>query len=361
MSTLSTNLILNGGSSSRNAIYPYPTIGTPVASSTALNTPYVFNVSGNAHAFVFSPIESGDLTDFWVRVVSYTGTWALTDGVINVEVRLGFNGSNRPGLTLIGAFTIVLDGSYLGWVKKSGLAIPLVAGQLYTIVIADADGGVNFVTIARANSNQSGAFNNHGGNLTTANGFSSAASGSAATSYALKCHGVRYGGCNFTVLGTMGNNVLARGNKFKLDDPMTCIGCLIPLSFIAANWTIKIFADGVGPGGSPLLSLTKLNWTVNGATSPVHGFISFGNSNHVDLRPDTWYRIVIIPTANSAFPSKYGVGGSPDADVLAASLPFGGNFFSTVETGPSTWADDTAHVQAFTPVLVPRTSPTVTY
>lgn len=69
-----------------------PTLAyTAPASSTettlALDSAYTYASAGDAFAWCLFAQESGDLTDFWVKVTGYTGTWASTDGVINVQVR----------------------------------------------------------------------------------------------------------------------------------------------------------------------------------------------------------------------------------------------------------------------------------
>jgi hypothetical protein len=112
-----------------------------VGLTVALNSAYSFGVSGAAFFSGFIAQESATLTDFWLFVNSFVGTWGSTDQQINVEIRHGLTNSNIPGSTLVGSFAITLTAGVTGWKKHTlGSPIMLQAGGFYTFVVADNDG-----------------------------------------------------------------------------------------------------------------------------------------------------------------------------------------------------------------------------
>lgn len=323
-------------------------IAQPTVSVTtlALDSAYIYNSAGDAFFTAWSPDETGDLTDFWVKVSAYTGTWANTDGVINVEVRENIVATYRPGSTLIGSFTITLDGLTTGWIKKSGLAITLTAGKYYCFVIADADGGAaDFVTVVVKNSddNQLPPGGARWGitTVTTANGFSTTGSGAAGLgSVVIRQAGKLRAGSTFSTLATVTSGTYARGARVKLPMDATLVGCGVMFDapgVIFGNYSFKVFADGVAPGGTPLMSLAMPN-TPLGGTQPDIGSRILPAASQLDVDADTWYRYVWVPGADSTTPRKLTIGGSPDADVLLAALPFGGNAH-WIEDASGSWND----------------------
>lgn len=327
------------------------------ATNLALDSAYTYESAGDAFFFAFVPKESGNLTDFWLKVASYTGSWASTDGVLNVQVRLGLNGNNKPGTSLVGSFSVTLDGSTTGWVKQSGLGISLTAGTMYSIVIADADGGAtNFVTIVRCHANAGTlALASFPGNTSTADGYATAGTTLSVTpTYVLKQAGLLYGGSAHSIVSTLPSSTNERGLRFKLPYNATLVGAvsIADSSGVSAGMTLKLYADAVAPGGETIQAYTPALWTLGGATAPVLNSILFPAANHYDLLADTWYRFVCKPTANATTPRKSTIDGNPDADVLAATQSLGGNCYYTIENSGG-WDDDQASALLFAPILVP--------
>lgn len=327
----------------------------------ALDSAYTYGSSGDAVMFAFVPEETGNLTDFWVKVSAYTGTWGSTDGVINVQVREGLNGSNIPGTSLTGSFTITLDGSTTGWIKKSGLSISLTAGKVYTIVIADADGSAgNFVTLIHKYDSQSASTVTGSpfvpATITSTSGFSSAGtSANGSPAFVLKQNGVIYGGGGFSTIATTASSTVERGLRFQVPEKCTLMGVYMPndTSLLWVNHTFKLYADGTSPGGSALTSVTQSTTTVGGGTAPLPTSFLFPAASRYDLAPGTWYRLVVDPVSNLTAPRKCTIGGSPDADVLAAFLPFGNGHW--IEESGGAWDDSqTTATPMFGPILAPN-------
>ena len=328
----------------------------------ALDSAYTYASAGDAVMFNFVPQESANLTDFWIKVTGYTGTWGSTDGVINVEIRQGLNGSSIPGTTATGTFTITLDGSTTGWIKKTGLSIALTAGQMYSVVIGDADGGgVNFVTIAvRYTVNLVATLTPILRAVTTAtNGFSSAGTESSQQpAFCAKVGSIVYGGSGVSSVAASSSNSNEKGMRFQPTEDCTLVGYVIsnvPSNFYTSNITaFKTYADGTAPGGTTLSSVAPQ--TIASGTTPAPNVILVPAASRVDLIGGTWYRSAVDPSTNITFPSKCTVGGSPDADVLSVSFPFNGNAHYIEESGGS-WDDSqTTVIPTFGPVLLPKTA-----
>lgn len=340
-------------------------VGGPGSTSTgettlALDSAYTYASAGDALMYVFTPEESGNLTEFWIKVSSYTGTWASTDGVINVQVREGLASTSVPSTTLTGSFTIPLDGSTTGWIKTTGISVALTAGKVYCLVIGDADGGAsNFVTIVNKYDSQGSptVTGSPFASITTTSiaGFSSAgtqASGSAAC--VLKQNGVIYGGSGFSTIATVTNNTVERGLRFQVPEKCTLMGVFMPNDSVMlfGNHTFKLYAGATAPGGSVLTSVTQTSSTTG--ASPLPTGVIFSAANRYDLQPNTWYRLVVAPVSNINTPRKCTVGGSPDADVLSVFLPFGNGHW--IEESGGSWDDaQTNSIPMFGPILAPNT------
>jgi hypothetical protein len=343
--------------------YAGPSSATGI--TLALDSAYTYASAGDAVFWQFVAQESADLTDFWVKVSSYTGTWASTDGVINVEIRAGLNGNSIPGTTATGTFTITLDGSTTGWIKKSGLSIALTAGTVYSCVIADADGGAsNYVTIVNRailqpfTSNAGLATSLNVTTTTTANGYSSAgtAGASPAVSFA-KVGSLYYGGTAFSSVAGSTSNQMEKGMRFAPYDDCVFAGWVFSTAnqtFWAASRDFKLYATGASPGDPTLVTFTGVD--IASGTSPLPSVLMLPVASRVDLTAGTFYRCAVDPTTNSAAPSKCTIGGSPDADILAACMPFGNAHYIEEAAGP-TWDDtQTAVLPTFGPLLLPKTA-----
>lgn len=325
--------------------------------SLALDSAYTYGSAGDAYTWGFVALETANLTDLYVKVVSYTGTWASTDGVINFTIREGLNGTRIPGTTIVGSGTITLDGSTTGWIKKSGLSISLTAGKLYFIVVYDADGGAtNYVTMAiGTNSNTSGV-DSIGRYGTTSNGFSTA----YVSSGGLGCFVVKVGssvlaGGTFDSIATVTSGTYERGMYFIPDEDCTLIGVMqiVDVQQLFQGNTLNLYNGTTAPGGSTLLSYTTPSTTLGGASSDIPLGVSLPTP--YDLTANTAYRLVMSLASAATTPRKCSIGGSPDSTILAASIPFDGNCYWTHDNSGS-WSDDTAAMCQFGPILVPKTA-----
>jgi hypothetical protein len=327
----------------------------------ALDSAYTYASAGDAVGAVFLAPESANLTDFWIKVTAYTGTWASTDGVINVQIREGLNGSNIPGTTLTGSFTITLDGSTTGWIKKSGLSIALTAGTQYFAVIADADGGAtNYVTLAvrytASGVHTVGAFSDL--TVTSTNGYSTAGTQNGGQpAFLLKVGTNVIGGGAISSVATSASSTNERGMRFRAPEDCTLIGFVSTSDNVFFNSnisTLKVYADGTSPGGSTLASVTTVS--IASGTSPMVDVFVLPAASRVDLTGGTWYRVACDYSSATTTPRKCTVGGSPDSDVLSIALPFGGNAHY-IEESAGSWDDtQTSVLSTFGPVLAPKTA-----
>jgi hypothetical protein len=328
----------------------------------ALDSAYVYGSSGDAFYFSFLCPESANLTDIWVKVSSYTGTWTATDDAINVEIREGIQGNGIPGTNLVGSTTITLDGISTGWTNKTGLSIALTAGRHYSIVVSDADGGAsNFVTLFSAYEAITSPGVMPKTIRTTTSGFSSA--GTSTTTGAcvvFKVGSTLYSNMSgFSTIATITTGTYERGIRFKV--PENCIfvgwagandqGTL----FFAGSHVLKLYADATAPGGTTLASFTTVSTLLGGGNPPALDFLLLPAANHVKLTKDTWYRATFDPASNTTVPRKATIGGGPDATLRTILLPFNGNAYWTEESGGS-WDDaQTNSFALFGPILVPNT------
>lgn len=330
---------------------------TVTETTLALDSAYTYGSAGDAFYIPFIAPASGNLTDFWLRVISYTGTWSSTDQALNVQIREGLNGNGKPGTTLTGSFTVDLSASPTGWVKTSSLSIALTAGALYSVVIADADGSAsNYCTISRhaPNARARGIFG--ATTISSTDGFSTA--GTSTTGMAvvgLKVDGVVYAGAGVTSSSTLTNNTNERGLRFRSPTPLKLVGFTTYIDFLVmlAGSALKLYADATAPGGTALMSYTPTATTLGGAsTIPVLCHHPLPPASQYDIAADTWYRFVLDPVASTTTPRRVSITGSPDSEILAALQPFGGDCYYTIESAGA-WADTTTDGFLFSPVFAP--------
>jgi hypothetical protein len=356
----STWTVHQSGAQNKQYIFWNGAYSTTVGETTyALDSAFTFGSAGDCISVSFRAQETGNLTDIWIKVKQYNGTWASTDGVINVQVREGFSASNIPG-TLISSTTITLDGSTTGWIKKSGLSIALTAGKIYSIVVGDADGGAaNFVTLVSdydSSFSSSGHTFQNNGHFTSVNGFSSAGTivGAPITMH-WKQAGILYAGSGFDTIASIASSTIERGLRFRVPEKCTLVGVTASLedhTYFRNSSAIKLYADGTAPGGTTLLTVTTP--TVTGSTPNMPTYF-FESASRYDLQPNTWYRLVVAPAASTTLPRKATITGNPDDDIRAALLPFGTSSHWIEESG-GTWDDtQTNSIPFFGPILAPNT------
>ena len=330
------------------------------ATSLALDSAYTYASAGDAIFYTFVNQKAENLTDFQLRVLSYTGTWANTDGVINVEIREGLNGSNIPGTTLTGSFTVTLDGSTTGWIHKSGLSIALAAGKFYTVVVADADGGAaDYVTITYSLGTVVATGPFPSAPRITTNGWSTAGTQSGSGKVcALKIGSHWYASTGPDTTATTTSGTYERGMRFRPTENCTMIGVAVTndssILRLSTN-TFKVYADGTNPGGATLLSVAGVVSNIGAGTSPVPQILLFPDADRLDLTGGTWYRFSNDMTVATTVPRKSTINGSPDADLLTAMLPFNGDCYWIEEAAGPVWTEDTASIPTMAPILVPNT------
>lgn len=335
-------------------------VSSTTSGTLALSSAYVYGSSGAAACLlIFIAPETANLTDIWFKVTAHGGTWASTDGLINWYVREGFNGSRIPGTSLTGSGTYTHNGT-TGWKNITGLSVALTAGKVYSVIIADADGGAtNNVTIATryGTTLYSNLVANECGTAST--GFASAYSPlTTAGACMVKVGSLTFGGQIWDTATNVSNSTFERGNRFRPKEDCTFLGwcaAVDSLIMFANGHVLKVYADGVNPGGTPLLSVTTPATTLGGASNPSIPCCIIPAASRIDLSANTWYRCVIDPQTNITVPKKITAGGSPDATLLAAAIPFGGDYYTTEESGGA-WSDTTSSFYNLGPILVPKTA-----
>lgn len=329
----------------------------PGLSTYALDSAYTYGSAGDAYMFNFVPETSGNLTDLWLYVYGYTGSWASTDGVIDVEIREGMNGSRIPGTTLTTSFTVTLDGTTTGWIKVSGLSIALTAYKVYCIVVADkSGGGTNYVTMGR---NASGYSTAAPVNISSAcystGGFASAGtSTSAMACVAFKYDGRMHGGAIFTAFNTITAGTYARGNIITPNEPMNLVGgqWVYDNSAIFSGGTFKLFGGSTVASGSPLASWTIPSTTLNSASADLPYVILFDPATYYTLNAGTTYKFVIVPASSASTPRKLTQPANSDSD-LRSLVPLSAYF---CYDNSDTWVTDADSLLLLVPIVIPVAS-----
>lgn len=338
----------------------FPEPASAADTTFPLSAAYTYASAGAAYYAIFANQEAATLTDFWVKVSSYSGTWGSTDGVINVQIREGNNGNSVPGTNLAGSFTVTLDGVTTGWIKTTGLSVSLSAGKFYSIVIGDADGGgTNFVTMVSRCGNTAAAANAVGQTVTTtANGYSTAGTATTGQLAAVwKVGSILYGGNGYTAIATIVSSTAERGMRFMTEEDCTLVGASMGQDggILFSGHTINLYPDSSAPGGTKLMSLTCPTTAVGGASSPIVNLLPFPSASRVDLTANTWYRFVLKPVIAATTPRKITMSGSPDSDVINTFMPFGNAHW--IQDVSGSWDDSqTSSMSNFGPVLAPRTT-----
>lgn len=302
--------------------------------------------------------QAGNLTDFWIKVKSFNGTWGSTDGVINWEIREGYVATRRPGGTLVASGTITLDGSTTGWKKVSPTPVALNAYGFYSLIIYDSDGGAtNYVTLV---SRCSGTVGSEDTPMcsefgVTTDGFSTAFSTtSGLPAVFLKIDGRFIVGSAWDATATVASGTYHRGICFTPPENCTLIGCWCRTdSNILVSHGKKLFSGSTLPGGTADKTWAAGTSSVTGS-APAMTTQIFDEADWVNLVAGTTYRFVVDHSASVTTPRKTTISGSPDADQIAALLPFNGAYYWTEDSGGA-WVDDTDAIAQFGPILIPNT------
>lgn len=336
-----------------------PSSTSTVPANLALRPAYTYKTTGSAF---FSPIafqDTGNITECWVKVIGYSGSWASTDRKINIELRNGLSGSNRPGATLTNAFTMSLNGTTTGWIKQTGLSVPVTGSKFYSVVVTDYDStSANYVTLGYRFSNPGSTAIPPGGfagTIYTLDGYKTVGTNVGdAPGIVLKQNGVYYSGCVFTSITTTTTGVYERGLRFKVPIPLTLIGYNV-IGDNTSPWgtgSIRLYDDNTLPGGTPLMKFNLNAANLLAGTSPMPGICPFASTLHYTLNSNTWYRFVIKPGQSATTPRKAIMSGNTPSELLTAVMPFNGNCYATEDSGGQ-WLNQSSSLYLIYPILVP--------
>lgn len=327
--------------------------------SFALNAAYAYNTGGAGVAlYTFFAPETADLTDFYVLVKSYAGTWGATDGNIDWAIHEGLAATNRPG-SVVASGTLTLDGT-TGWKKKSGLTVGLTAGRFYTLVVSDADGGgTNFVTLTCRYGDAVGlGIGRSQTIITTTNGFSSAGSSvNGCPSCAVKIGGRWYGGSYHDTVSAVTTGTYRRGVRFRPVQDMVVAGVIVntDTTALSGGHTFELIADSQPPSGSKIRTWAPPSTSTGGGTNPHPSSIIFPSADWQIVEKDTWYRFVILLASSLTVPRKATSAASPPTELIEACQPFNGCCHWTNDSSGS-WVDEPASMCLMGPLLVPRSA-----
>ncbi len=325
----------------------------------ALSSAYTYNSAGRALAFPVYTDSAGSLTDVWIYVSGYTGTWGSTNGNVNFELR-NCTVTRIPGTTLVGSATLTLDGSTTGYIKVT-LGSPiagLTANTQYYAVIGDSDGGgTNFVTLGAFSGTQ--AFSVAGITLSSTAGFGSAGTVmSGQAMFACKIGSYVIGGIGIANnQGTTASDTLHVGNAFTFDRDVEVIGCSTLTDTLLVNDEFRIYLSSQVPSTSTGSLPVRV---VQTATS----FTDFSRiyCTPTRLAANTKYYAVILKAIARTTPriQTFLTGLYSDTD-LKKLLPLGGNCFRVVKTaaGTDTWTEDTTAIMSLALMVQPVTDPTL--
>lgn len=331
--------------------------GPPTAAgltTVALDSAYTYDSAGDAFAGIFLFDTSATLTDIWVYVDSFTGTWGSTDGVINVEIReISASTTNKPGsLVTNGSFTITLAGTESGeWVKHTISTPPTVGpGNVYAICIGDADGGgTNYVTLGRStNAHRPGPTTIN--MKTTADGWTTPANVSGVAAICVKQNSVMWG-CPFTGIATQSSSDTFIGNRFSSPYPFTIIGAYITVDSLVNDGIYRLYA-GDSTIGTPLQSWAHVIETHVQHDNAGLSWCMFTASNTYDIEPDTVYTFGMDRYSALTVPRSFTVGGGIDAD-LRSLFPFDGTMYKAEDEGGGSFTLDADELTAIGMVMVP--------
>lgn len=321
--------------------------------------------TGTFYGQPISPTESSNLTELWVFIDSYGGTWSNTDQAINFTVYQDISSNYTPDTTnVVATGSIDLTGSLTGWNGASGLAISLTAGELYYIAIHDVDGGVSdYVTVIRDVRSSTGTgislANSAAGSYTT-NSWSSVTSNAYPCPMMYKIGSVYYGCCMMSA-STTSSNTEERGNIFTPPDDCTLVGFVRAIDLgiwdDSAGLTLKLYEDGNNPGGTTLKTWSPL-WNDGGATYPLPDVTVFPESDRVDLTGGTSYRLVFDYTSSLTTPRLTSVdhAWTGEAQTIGRRVLQGSFNLHATRENAGTWVDDEDATYLMVPLITLKTA-----
>lgn len=294
--------------------------------------PFVSGISGGGLAVLVQPHTSGTLDKLWVHVGALFGTFATTtDTIIQAQIRQGFS-----PYALIASVNVPV-GSTTGWKSVvPSSPISLTGGVPYTIWFVDSDSTAsNYARVSTLSCNTGFP----GDIYTVVNGSLGSRSFSTAGSCAFKIGTSMYGPPPYTATLSTTFGTQQRGVKFTSPYDMRYVG-MMTSSIIFANTVLYVFADGVGPNGSPLWSFTVPS------VSSIYSGMMF--SDPYLLRGGQRYILTWRPVSNST-PTWLTASGL-DSD-LRQLLPLEPTFKGIEQSGSSWVENDYFPTNSFTPAL----------
>lgn len=302
------------------------------ASAATLTTAYSFGVSGSVHAVRFLARKNCTLTEFWYATGANTGT---PTGALTIEVRNSTATNNLPG-TLITSESHTPTAS--SW-NRVVFTTPVVmtANTVYYVIVGDAAGNAtNYYRVWQTNggyaANLGGVENRWWGQVTTANGFTTAGSlTSAGTVGVMRFSDGTYAGMIHASGGTPGSTTLKRGyyiNELEADIEVTGVGV-----GSGTSWSgVEIFDASQGPRSTPLFRIEC------GADNRNQFVVYFPTPFR--LRAGKSYRIVLTYSANSSSPGQQNLAATTglSQDIANALSMNGGRAVPTIETAAGGWA-----------------------
>jgi hypothetical protein len=304
--------------------YRMPLTAPSTISNIILDSAYSFGVGGDAMMAAFVSPATADLTDIWVCVSAFTGTWSATDQAVNFEIREGWGTLNyTPSSTLVASGTIPLTTGQAGqYARRSGLSVALQHDKAYTLVIGDADGNAtNYVSLRYNIRSATSVCCFHNNGQTTTNGWTTAGT---SVGYPIAV-AVKIGGVvHCAAMGYQGVNRAAttyrRGVRMRIlpgYPPLQLLGWYVGTS---ATWDLYVYRGaGKIPNDTPDWSETFAAWPGGGTQTVPVRFVP-PNDAYVLLPGETYY-IVVKPAANINWVPKLQMFGGMDADLRTLLSP----------------------------------------
>ena len=319
---------------------------TTSATSFALNTAYSWTAPGSAlntgKAVATSLIvdATGDnrLTDVWINVLSFSGTWSNTDQNIQISLHIGSALDRIPG-ALLYTQNIALVAGQVGWYKLTISASPtLTPSTPYYLVVSDSDGGAtNFVTLNVA----FGVISyGEGASNTTLVGWANNAVGTFVTPPTLimcKVGGIVYGGIPLTTISTIANDTLPVGITLQFESDMELMGIATNTSTSIWNGaTVKLYKASVLPSGTPEATWGSFNssglFRIDQKMVPLTPFT---------MQKNVLYYLILQKGVAAVAPRIFTSNGAIDAD-LRTLFPLQGKCYAVRKTSAilDTWTED---------------------
>ena len=319
---------------------------TTNAISFALNTAYSWIAPGSAlntgRAVAASLIvdATGDrrLTEVWINVLSFSGTWASTDQNIQISLHIGSALDRVPGASLY-TQNLALVAGQAGWYKLTVSAPPTLSAYTpYYVVVSDSDGGAtNFVTLNVA----FGVISyGEGASNTTLVGWANNTGGTSLAPPTLvmcKVGGIMYGGIPLTTVSTIANDTLPVGIALQFESDMELMGVATNTSSSIWNGaTVKLYKASVLPSGTPEATWGPFN---NAGLFRI-------DQKMVALAPftvqkDMLYYLIVQKSTAAVAPRIFTSNGAIDAD-LRTLFPLQGKCYAVRKTSAilDTWTED---------------------